>query len=439
MKKVKYLLISVITFLCVLGSCKANSINSIDMEIYIDEQGNGHVTETWDADVTEGTEGYKTIPNIGNAEISDLKVSMDGKEFTTLSYWNTSDTFSSKAYHAGINNISNGAEICFGISKYDSHTYKVNYTIEGFVLKTEDSDIAYWTLIPRKLISSGGEANIVIYADEPFIDDLPVWGYDNYGGLAYVYDGKIYMSNDNLLNNESLVLLAKFPLGTFATDNTDTEDFNYYKEMADDGAYAYREEKAETNIVLVILGTIVSVGFSFLYIFIIVFAVTSAGGNKRYENNIINMKEVPHFRDLTANKDIFRAYFLADTCKLTKKQTDFLGTILLKWLNDDQISITKTYSKILKKENTAIDLSKPFSSTIVLEEELHEMMTKASGDKILEQKEFEKWCGRNYSKLFNWFKDVLEEQRNDLVQKGLLTVTEKRTLKIFKRNVYTLT
>jgi hypothetical protein len=36
----------------------ANSINSINMDIFIDDNGNANVTETWNCNVTQGTESY---------------------------------------------------------------------------------------------------------------------------------------------------------------------------------------------------------------------------------------------------------------------------------------------------------------------------------------------------------------------------------------------
>ena len=41
---------------------KANSINNIRMDIYIDASGTAHVTEVWDAKLNEGTEVTMTFP-----------------------------------------------------------------------------------------------------------------------------------------------------------------------------------------------------------------------------------------------------------------------------------------------------------------------------------------------------------------------------------------
>ena len=74
----------------------------------------------------------------------------------------------SKANKCGINNIEDGVEVCWGISKYGSHTYKVKYTITNFIAELNDSQMVYWNLIPRNLVKNNGSVNITIYAEKFF-------------------------------------------------------------------------------------------------------------------------------------------------------------------------------------------------------------------------------------------------------------------------------
>ena len=150
----------------------ANEISSIDMDIYLDEDGTAHVTETWSADLDQGTEGYKPYYNIGNAEITNFKVSENGREYTYDDSWDTDASFDEKAYKNGINYLSNGFELCWGISEYGSHTYVLTYDIEGFVATLTDADMIYWTLIPYELSSKPDDVHIKIYSDDYFSQDL---------------------------------------------------------------------------------------------------------------------------------------------------------------------------------------------------------------------------------------------------------------------------
>ena len=45
-------------------------------------------------------------------------------------------------------------------------------------------------------------------------------------------------------------------------------------------------------------------------------------------------KDTPYFRDIPCNKDLFRAYYIANEYKILNKKTDLLGAIILKWVKN---------------------------------------------------------------------------------------------------------
>lgn len=443
-KKLCYLIVLLSMFMMPL-IVRANSISSIDMDIYVDKNGTAHVTEKWTARLNEGTEGYKPYYNLGNAKFSNFRVSENGKEYTFLNSWNPSASFSSKAYKNGINYIDNGLELCWGISEYGSHVYTLKYDIEGFVATVSDADMVYWTLIPYELSSKPGNVHIKLYTDERFSDEVPVWGYGNYGGTAYVYDGYVEMNSEGTLqSNEYMTLLIKFDKGTFLTSNTLSNNFDHYFQMAEEGATKY-QESGSGNAGFV--DTVLPIIFMFFWFIIIAFVIKSvaSSANKigsyqltfnKKERNV--SKDVPNFRDIPFGSDIYRAYWIAVTYRLIKQQTDFLGAIILKWLKEGKISIQKFEKQgLLKtKGETAIDLTKNFDSEVLLEKELHAMMYEASKDGILESKEFEKWCNNNYDKILKWFNKVLDYETEKLIEEGNISVTERKTAGIINTKVY---
>ena len=114
----------IMLFFVLINQVSANSITNIDMDIYIDNNGNATVTEVWKANLTEGTEGYRPYTKMGNSEISNFSViDQTGTTYQSLSTWNTGDNFKSKAYKNGINPIPGGVELCWGISNYGNNTY----------------------------------------------------------------------------------------------------------------------------------------------------------------------------------------------------------------------------------------------------------------------------------------------------------------------------
>lgn len=432
MKNIKYVIFFFVLFLNLNFVYAKDNIKKITMDIYVDRAGNANVMETWDVSINNGTEGYKPYYNLGNSKITNYKVSMNnGTNFQTLSYWDIDASFSEKAYKAGLHEIDDGVELCFGISKYGNNTYTMNYTITNFVSTTNDADMIYWQLIPYDLSSKPDYVYIKIYSDFPYSNDTPVWGYGNYGGLAYVYDGVIELVHeDELDSDEYMVVLAKFPKGTFNTTSVLDKDFNEYYEMAEDGATAYTKDKTTAfDIIMIIFGV-----FCTFIPFIIIITVIASSYNDfgtkkiKFRKDGKKIKDAPYFRDIPLNKDIFKAYWVAGQYKLIKNKTDFLGTILLKWLKDGNVCNVTVQSKFLKKEERAIKLLNKEGLT-ELELELFEMMERASGDGVLESNEFTRWCKANYNKILKWFNRVVDDTTINFKDQGLL-LSEKGTFGI---------
>ena len=431
-KKMKKIFSFIILFVGLFTvNARANSIDKMDIDIFIDNNGNAHVTETWNGNYSSKTELYKEYANLGNSKITNYKVSMDGRDFTTISSWDIDASFDEKAYKAGLHDTSDGVELCMGISEYGTHKYTLTYDIEGFVAEIDGNQIVYWGLIPTRNYETN--AYIKIHTNERFSDELPVWGYGNYGGYAYVYDGYIEMSNEHLKPDEYMTILIKFPPETFNTQNKIDGDFDYYYDMAENGATHYTEKK---NIFAEIFSIVVTLFIPFMFIFL--FVASTKGTNK---SGSITLdfgdtgsklpKDVNMFRDIPCNKDIYRAYWIAHNYKLMKKQTDFLGTIILKWHKNNKIRIeSSTKDGLFKKEETNIIFNsiETVNFDTELEKTLYRYMYEASKDGILESREFEKWCKTHYSKILNWFDDVLDYENERLKAEGKLVDGKKKTL-----------
>ena len=442
-KKIILIFIISITIICIKNTVQANSISSINMDIYVNNSGNAEVTETWTCYTNEGTECYHPYYNLGNSKITNLSVSDQTQTYSTQSYWDTEDSFSQKAYKCGINNIYNGVELCWGISNHGSNTYTVKYNISGFVAQLTDSQMMYWTLIPHDFSNTIGSVNIKIYSDKSYEYTTPVWGYGNYGGLCYVdkNDGAIHLSTDgkSLNKTEYITFLAQFPNETFSSNNLLDHEFEYYKKMADEGSTKYN--KKQKNIFEIILGIISAlfhiVPFFMIFIIAIIESTKKKYGFKYGAAKKKIPKDVAYYRDIPCEGDLFKAYYIAYQYDIMKNKTDILGAIILKWLKQGIIRTEqKEKGNIFKKEDTVIvlkdenltgnenqtEIKDYFAKKIKNRKELDLflMMYKASLDGILENKEFEKWCKKSYEKILDWFDDILREQRDALAEENLL-------------------
>lgn len=417
-----------------------NSVNSIDMDIYIDKNGNANITEVWDAYLDNGTEGYKGYYNLGNSEITNFSVSMNDTTFENKDSWDVSDSFSDKQYKSGINEVSNGVELCFGITKIGHNTYTLKYTITNFVVSLKDSQMVYWTLLDKDFNPKPDNVYIKIYSDFRYADNYGVWGFGNYGGTAYVYDGYIEMSSDGTLNlDEYMTILIQFPSNTFNASTSIDNNFEYYLDMAKEGSTAYKENKS-SNVLSIIMGILSKIVTYGTIVFIIIMIAKRPGKGKIYNGKTYNKlsKDIPIFRDIPCNKDIFYANSLANTYRLNNKKTDFLGAVLLKWLKEDRIKFEKKEGGIFNKISTSIVfLDRPNENSNNNEKEIYGMMVAASIDGTLEENEFKKWCNKNYKQILSWFDEVLDSERYILVEQG--KITEEKVGKIFKTTKYNAT
>lgn len=440
----KIFLVIVLFFFPVLG-VSASSISSIDMDIFVDGDGDAVVTEKWNANVTEGTEGWHPYYNLGNSEISNLLVSIDGREYITISNWDIDMSFSDKAYKAGIYYPSSDeVDICFGISSYGAHEYVIQYKISNFVSNLDDADMIYWNLFPYDFSAEPDNVKITIYSDFLYDDSIELYGYGKYGAYNQLNNGKIVIdSMGSVESDEYLTILVKFPKGTFQSDNVLSNNFEFYYDMAEEGAINYNDHSNSLWAKIIsFLGAFFAIFINvFIWGFIVIFSIfVSKKNNNISFGNVGNKvrKDVPNFRDIPCNKDIYRAYWVATNYNLTKKKEDFLGAVLLKWLRNGNIRIEKVVRDGLFKDkvnDNVVFLRRPDDS-IALEGDLYDYMFEASLDGKLESNEFKKWCSKNYKKILEWFDDVLEFENKMLVNEGKATVFTVTSFKFFKHDVY---
>lgn len=454
MKKVLTSLFIIIAF-CICGTVKAESINSINMDVYVDKNGDAYVTEVWDTNATEKTEYYHAYYNIGNSKITDLEVRDESREYTLID-WDINGSLSSKAYHYGYNYAEGGVELCFGKSSYGHHRYTLTYKINGFVYNTEDGkQMIYWTLL-NKINPAPAKVTIIVRADEKFSRELPVWGYGNLGGLAFVgddtiledidnqdHDGEIVLYNNNLSNTDYMTLLAEFDEPIFNTEYTFNKTMDEVKDMAKEGSTAYSDKASKWDIIVGYIVAFFNIAVWFA-IFGAIFASAKKNDNK-CGSKMLNFgekgKKLPKddfmFHELPCGKDIYRAYWLATNYKLIKKPTDFLGAILLKWTKQGKVVVeSETKGKIFKKEETKIHMQENVKLDNDVEDSLYKYMYRASKDGILESHEFESWCKSNYSTILGWFDKALDYENDILINEGKLVPQEVTRVKIFKSTEY---
>lgn len=426
MKKTLKISLLFLFSLIILGlskSVQANSIKSINMDIFINKDGTANITETWDCKITKGSECCHPYYNLGNSTLKNLTVTDNGKKYATISNWDLVDDLSTKSEKCCINNISNGEEICWGVTSYGSHEYVLKYDIENFVSEINDAQIIYWTFIPYEFSHIIGNVEIKIYSDFSIGNTIDVWGYGKYGGLTYVDDGSIYMKSDGKVKaSEYMTILAKFPSNTFNTTNIIDENFKSYLKKAEKRSQRY--DGKNYNMKLIITIVIIVLGIILFYKWI-VWSYTE--DRKRFKvDKKVFPKKVKQFKEIPCSGDIFKIYYIAQQYRIARKDSNIIGAIILKWVKDGIIKIEKRVNEIdAKIDNNVIILENKDDArtrlTYDLERILYFNMYEASKDGALEIKDFELWCKQFNSRMINWFEVVENAERDKLFKEGLVT------------------
>lgn len=433
----------IILFIFIFSLAKqvnANSISSINMDIYLSDTGDATITETWQTYLDEGTENYHPYFNIGNSKIIFNSVKDDrGTTYNYNSNWNIDNSFEIKKNTFGIYNSGNEYDLCWGISEYGNRTYTLNYTIQNFIYNTTDNyQILYWTLIPKGMSSSVDKVYIKVHANNNFSDDLPVWGYGNYGGTVYVYNGIIEATSPEkgLSTDQYMTILVKFSSNTFNTTNSIDKSWDEVYSEAKKGATAYKEND----------NSFMSILSNFLYIIVAVLVfVPYALSAKRKKNHMISgkdeLKDVLPFRDIPFGEDYFYTNYLAQEYDLISTDTNILGAMFLKWIKNNYLTISTEEKGIFKTKTTKFIINPNSINQITDPNELKlwDIINKAAVDNILEDNEFKKYCKKNYQTLLNLFDNI-----NDNIDKNLknnnafiTTVEIKKTFGTSKKYIAT--
>ncbi len=408
MKKILFLITIMLLF--TTNVYAKGDIYSIDMDIYLNQNGDIDITEKWDVKAEDGSEWFKTLKNMDGIEITNYSVAMDG-DLLTEKDWDVSEGLEAKRGYFGKHKIDNGMELCFGKYDYNRHTFTIKYTMTNVILNVEDAQVMIGQIVNPMPDHNFEKVKVVISGFYYFPDDLDVWG-TGYKGLAYVKDGKIYLSNEENpdMGEESYIsVLIKFPTNTFKTDKKDDayKKFEDVKKAYDEGTFDNRKASPWAMIVPLAVFGLATAG--------IIYAAHKSGygykGNKK-----ITEKNTPAFRDIPCKKDLFYANTLMKLNSFGYSATSILGALILKWVKENKITFVKnTEVKAFKdKETYSIDMTKKVSFNNKDEQKIFDIMVEASEDGILEANEFKKWARNNVTKFQELFKEIEKDGEEKL-------------------------
>lgn len=413
MKKIlATILAAIIIVFSVNAYAASDSIDSIDIKATLMDDGALMVTEVWKATPMTGTEFYIPKTNMRDIVITDFKVSDESGQYETVKDWNVDASFDEKARKCGINETSDGIELCFGKSDLNKNkTYTLTYTMRNAAQSFDDMDGFNIRFVndqmdpaPEKvsfeLSLEGGEINE---------DNARVWGFGSSADIVFE-DGKVIVHEINDFGPANhLTVLFGLNKGVINPISIGSGSFEDMKERAMQGSDYYdREEEIPENanedydnddyyypdyntgnnfnnvffvrspiflpIILVFIASIISM-------------IVSGVKKSRISSENSLPSDVEYWRDLPMKGNILLnsgIYSVNESLSVT----NVVAAYFLKWIKDGNIELVKekfTKGLIFKKDvlEDCFKIVRVPQTEDVMEEQLYKLITSASGDDLV--------------------------------------------------------
>lgn len=194
-------------------------LSDVIINVVINDLGNARVEEIHDVIIPErATEGFLTMNNLQGSDVGELAVSDEnGIPFTAVQPWRTNLSREEKAFKCGINNTSEGKELCWGVGTPGKHLHNIHYTITRLVKSYEDFDGFLFTFYEASHPFAKHLKMVISKENGSFSpEDTRVWAFNFYGTI-FVKDGKIVVETTRpfSIEGEKINVMVEFDKGLF--------------------------------------------------------------------------------------------------------------------------------------------------------------------------------------------------------------------------------
>lgn len=417
---------------------QSNVYESIDIHVQLHEDGSADVTERWVADLYEGSENYIVKENLGKSEIKDFTVTEDGQIYEFIEKWDIEASRGDKAFKNGIVKTKKGVELSWGIGEYGKHEYMIEYTVTNIIKELKDAQMLFWTFSNEGINVPRREIHLEIEAPKPLHkDDEQIWAFGYSGDIEFI-DGNIVAQTDEPLYEDNyMTILVKFDPDAFMTGDKVNEKFSKIQDQAFKGSeYQGFWERVWGYIKMALY-------FIAGLIFLIVLYMFDRR-NKQDQLNVGSPRKFrrrykeQYYRDYPYDDYYLDAYYFIYKMGLGNFNT-ILTSFLLKWIQEDQISIVESTEGMFNRKVQIIKFIDDKVDKETAEGRLFYSIQKLAGEKKeVTDRQLAKWSERNYRGLRNWEKRVMKESVYKLLDENHLQDNKKSFL-LFTWGGYELT
>lgn len=409
------------------------------IHVFINEDGSARITEKRVAYLTEGTENYIVIGNLGESTILDFVVSENGKTYQYTHNWDINASQNEKTFKNGLIETNDGYELCWGIGEYGRHEYTIEYTITNFIKQLQDGQILFWRFVNDQTNIPPEEVTVVIETDSQLNQSTEkIWAFGFDGEISFE-NGKVIATNDRpLTKTDYVTVLVQFADGMFESGDYIDQSLEEIKEKAFEGSDYGKEKKSSGSsrprYFNIFLGAFI--------IMVISFVTRSKPSHKLTKKRPQKFKKKfsgEYYRNYPYKEnmsDIYYLLYIMGASNFEKLLTSFI----LKWVKEERITVeTERVGIIHKRDEAALYFFNKDIDISSLEGELFHMMLSAAGSNdILEANEFSTWTRKNYKKLIAWEKKMIKTSTRKLEKLGYIELQKKRKF-LFQTEDYELT
>ena len=389
----------------------ATKVPDVDISVRLGRDGAAYIREIWDVDVDEGTEWYLVRQNLGDIEISGLRVRDDeGVQYVDEGDWDTDRSLRQKAGRCGIVRKRDGCEICWGLGSHGHHTYIVEYVMSNAVKTLQDYDMLHLQLVSPGLSSPPSHVRVAIRTHEDVgaqIDtsNVRLWGFGFNGEAGLEDDVVVYESTEPFQYMSSVIVLLRFEKGLFASPSVQDRPFQEALDQALEGADFGSDDDGEDDRLATLFGMLITFGMLFAFLSPLFRAFGPERVSNRTKRQILGVRpsQVDWCRDLPFGGDLFASDVTLTRLGEDRKNNALASALILKMIYKGYLDVSKDASgkiEIYFSSKAPDDLEEPAL-------ELFKMMKDASGkDIILQDTEFSEWSKKNRRRLTSWTDSV---------------------------------
>lgn len=421
MKLIKKLLIAVplILVLCSSSVLAKNNVSEIDIEVTVRNDGSAYIVQNWCGEFDEGTENYIPI-RTDDISVSNLAVSDEKGEYSFVSDWNVNASLEEKARKCGINETTDGVELCFGISAYGENRYAIEYVVTDFIKSYTDYDGTNFMFINPNMSTfpTDGHINIALENGVSLNEDnSAIW--------AFGYDGNIEFQNGDvnawttwaLNDDDSMIVMLRLNKGLIFPETDVDSSFDVVKNKAFEGSdygYGNSYEDEEVGLFETIIGFIILLAIPTLIILVIVFLIKRKKAIRKF------YKEAEYFRDIPNSGKTEVSHYLAQNFDVADNESLIIGALILSMINKGALEPQLEESVgFFGKVKESVNLKLIKEPDTLAELSLYNLLSASAGENgILQEKELEKYSYKYPEKINAFVNGIKESGESEFISQG---------------------